>query len=178
VGSSIAESAAGFLLVFFLPGFGVSRALFPEWRFRGPLGLTRIVETLALSVVTSVALTILFGFGMLVTAGGFAATWADPQLEIRLAIVAGATLFIAAYRGAFSRHVPAPRPPEPSPGDDGGWELIRRMEQLARQERSLTHALRRAGADDPHARRVTRELEEVRAEQASIRRSREVEYAE
>lgn len=174
--TSAIESVAGVLLLFFLPGFAVSRALFPEWRFSGALGLIRIVETLALSITTSVAITIVVGFGLLVSPGGFSASWSDPSLELWLALITVAALALAAVRGAFSRRVPAPSPLEPSSGEEGAWELIRRMEDLARRERRLTHAIRRAPGDE--VKRLERELESVRSERESIVHARESEYAQ
>src|SRR5271156_4009889 len=97
------EALAGLLLVFVLPGLAVARALFPEWRFRGAEGLPHLVETAALTIVLSVALTILVGFGLLNTPAGFSASWSDPVLEIILAGITVAGFVVAGYRGAFSR---------------------------------------------------------------------------
>jgi hypothetical protein len=123
-----AEAVAGLALVYFLPGFGLARATFPEWRFRGPEGTVRLIETLALSLFGSVAVTVVVGFGLLNAPVGFQATWSDPVLFEALAGVSAIALVAALLRGAFARvppSAPAPRdgaegrgtsPPAPAPG--------------------------------------------------------------
>jgi len=95
------EAIVGGLLLFVVPGFAVARALFPEWRFRGPDGTLRALETATLSFVLSVALTVLVGSLLLGLApGGFAAAWSDPVLEVALAAVALVAVAAGVLRGA------------------------------------------------------------------------------
>ena len=170
------EALLGVLLVFVLPGFALSRALFPEWRFRGPAGLLRAVETGAMSLVLSAAVTILGGFVLLNTPAGFSATWSDPTLEGVLAGITVLGLAVAAYRGAFARVAPTARPLEPLSGEEGGAEALARAEELAREERRLRHALRVA-PDDASAARLKDDLGRVRAEVQRLGTAREEEYA-
>ena len=173
------EAIAGGLLVFLVPGFFLTRALFPEWRFRGSAAARRLLETLTLSFVLSVTLTVLVGYLLLTLApGGFQAYWSDPVLEAVLAGVALAAAAAGLLRGAYAREPPAPWPsPEPDPGGSGAWELTRELDRLNREERRLRHALRVSptGADG-HA--LRQQLEQVRSEAEALRRHREAEYAE
>jgi Protein of unknown function (DUF1616) len=170
------EALAGLLLVFVLPGFALSRALFPEWRFRGPDGLLRVVETASLTLVLSVALTILVGFGLLNTPGGFSASWSDPVLEAILAAIAALGFVAAWLRGAFARIAPTSRPLEPLGGEEGGAPALQRAEELLREERRLRHALRVA-PDAASTARIQHDLGRVRAEARRLGTVREEEYA-
>jgi hypothetical protein len=174
---SPAEAVLGILLVFVLPGLAVSRAMFPEWRFRGPDGLIRSVETASLSLVLSVALTILVGFGLLSSSGGFSATWTDPLLEAALAGITALGFAVAWLRGAFARVPPTARPLEPLGGEDGGADALRRAEELLREERRLRHALR-VSHDEASTARLQDDLGRVRAEVRRLGSAREEEYAQ
>ena len=175
---NLVESIAAFLLVFLLPGYALTRATFPEWRIRGDDAALRATETAALSLVLSVSTTILVGFGLLNLApGGFAASWSNPTLEISLGAITAVALVVAGMRGAFDRVAPPPPPIEPSPGSDDGWELMREIESLARQERRLVHRLRSVGTGSAEARVIENDLEAVREESLRLRRAREEEYA-
>lgn len=167
----------GALLVFVLPGYTLTKALFPDWRVRGPVAGLRAVEILSLSLVTSVALTIVAGFALLVLPGqGFAASWSDPVLEGALAGIAVVALGVGMVRGAYA-HDPPPAPPlEPSPGADDGWALVGRLEAIDRERRRLLHQLRREGATGPEAERRRATLTALDQEAETIRRRREEEY--
>lgn len=173
------EAIAGGLLVFFVPGFFLTRALFPEWRFRGSVAVRRLIETLTLSLVLSVTLTVLVGYLLLTVApGGFQAYWTDPVLEATLSGVAVVAFVAGLLRSAYSREAPPARPRvEPDPGGSGAWKLTRDLDRLGREERRLQHALRVAsgGPDEPA---VREHLEKVRSETEALRRRREAEYAE
>jgi uncharacterized membrane protein len=176
---NVLEAVVGFLLVFFVPGFFISKALFPEWRVRGPLALRRLVEMITLSFVLSVVLTVVVGYLLLSAApGGFQASWSDPVLESVLLAVTVVAVGWGAVRGAYRREPTArPTPPAPSP-EEGAFELTERLDQLAREARRIRHALR-AGSTDPVERsRLSARMEEIRAETAELGRRREAEYAE
>lgn len=171
------EAVVGGLLLFFVPGYAVTKALFPEWRVRGGDGGRRLLELVTLSFVTSVGLTILVGYGILnLAAGGFAAAWSDPLLESVLAAVALVALLVAILRGAFARTPPTPAGTPQEPGGEGAWELSRELERLARNERRLQHELRGASGDAARVAELTRELDEVKAERDALRLRREEEY--
>ena len=175
--ASFPEAAAGLLLVFFLPGFALTMATFPEWRVRGPDGLLRLLEIGTLSVVLSVVLTVLAGYVLLAAApGGFQAYWSAPVLEALLAAIAAIGFAVGAVRGAYSRVPPRPTVPEEA-GEVGAWELLRELERLGREERRLTHQLRVAGAQTPEGARLRAELDAVAEERATLQRRREAEYA-
>jgi len=172
------EAIAGGLLVFFVPGFFVTRALFPEWRLRGTGALTRLVETLTLSFVLSVTLTVLVGYLLLTAApGGFQAYWTDPVLEAVLAAVAVLAFAVGMLRSVSSRGMPVRPLTEPDPGASGAWELTRELDRLSQEERRLQHALRvsRGRAEEGE---IRENIEKVRSETEELRRRREAEYAE
>ena len=174
---SVAQAVAGALLLFFVPGYAVTRALFPEWRVRGSGGARRALEEVTLAFVTSIGLTVVVGFGILDLApGGFSAVWSDPLLEAVLAAVALVAFVVAVVRGGFARVPPLRAPTEEVPGEEGAWELSRELERLGRDERRLQHQLRVTADDPSESARLSKELEAVRAERDALRRRREEEY--
>ncbi|MGP8076089.1 MAG: DUF1616 domain-containing protein [Thermoplasmata archaeon] len=171
------EGVAGALLLFFVPGYAMTKALFPEWRVRGPGGSRRLLEVVTLSFVTSIGLTVVVGYGLLSLApGGFAATWSDPVLETVLAAVTVVALGVAFGRGAFAATPPAAPLVPVGEGEENAWELSRELEHLGRDERRLQHALRVASLSPADATRLRGELDSVRAERETIRQRREEEY--
>jgi Protein of unknown function (DUF1616) len=177
---SVPETIAGLFLVFFAPGYAVTRALFPEWRLRGPTALRRLVETLTLSFVLSVVLTVLVGYLLLALApGGFQAFWSDPVLELSLFGVTVAGLIAATARGAFARHPPAVRPgPDVPSGEEGAWELSLELDRLRREERKLLHALRAPKASPAETGTLQEKLRQVRERATDLARRREADYGE
>lgn len=176
MGASLLESLVGVLLLFFLPGFGLVLAVFPEWRLRGPGSARTLVEAVTLSFVLSVVLTVLVGYALLQLApGGFQAYWTDPVLEVSLAAIAAVGLAVGAVRrtvpGGARAAAPALR------GEEGAWELDRRLEHLGRRERSLERSLARGRLTADRVPDARRELESVRSESEHLRREREDEYA-
>jgi uncharacterized membrane protein len=175
------EAVAGFLLLFFVPGFALAKAMFPEWRVRGALALRRAVELVTLSFVLSVVLTVLVGYLLLNTApAGFQADWSHPVLEAALAAVALVALFVGLWEGAYRRHPPA-RPPSRARadrGEEGAWELTVELDRLMREERRVEHALRRSPHSSPEERALQSRLIEIRSERDELGRRREEEYAE
>ena len=161
------EALLGLLLLYVLPGLTITQALFPDWRFRGPQGVERLVTTAALSVILSTSLTIVVGFALTGLPGGFSASWSSPLLEGVLGAVTVAGALVAWRRGAYSR-VPPPAPmAEPGPAEGDAWATIRSLEQLHREERRLRHLLRTDVATAESAGARSR-LEEVRAEIARL----------
>jgi hypothetical protein len=178
VGAALPEAIVGLLLVFFLPGYTLTKATFPEWRLRGPAAILRLIETLTLSLVLSVVLTVVVGYALLSTApGGFQSFWTDPVLEAALAGVAAVGFVAGWVRGGYRRE-PPPRPaPEAPTGEDGAWELTRELEELGRQERRLNHLLRTQGSNPKDRIRLEEELGDLRARRDALQRRREGEYA-
>jgi uncharacterized membrane protein len=171
----IAVAILGVLLLFFLPGFAVTRALFPEWRLRGDAKWLRIVETGTLSLVLSVGFTILLGFGLLNLPSGFAAGISDPVLEVGLASITAVGFLLAAVRGSFARTPPTgPALPEAT-GEEGTWEAVRSFDRLSSEIRRVRHALRVASTE-VERRRLTDRLSELEAElrQRGEQREREI----
>jgi len=178
-GLAILEAIAGGLLLFFVPGFALSRAVFPEWRLRGPGAALRQLETVTLAFVLSVTLTVLVGVALLDgTPAGFAGAWSDPVLEGILAGIAAVAFGVGWARGAYraGRAEPAGAGPLDA-GEFGAWELDRELEDLARQERRIVHALRVRSVGPPEAAALRDELERVRSRQAELGQAREAEYA-
>ena len=175
MGTPLFEALAGVLLLFFLPGLGLVLAVFPEWRLHGPGSARTVLEAITLSFVLSVALTVLVGYLLLQAApGGFQAYWTDPVLEVSLAAVAAVGFAVGAVRRAFPQGTEAPVPP--SRGEEGAWELDRRLEHLGRRERSLERAIARGRVSDDRLPEARRELRALRSESEHLRREREDEY--
>ncbi|MGI0053962.1 MAG: hypothetical protein ACREC5_03115 [Thermoplasmata archaeon] len=172
------EDLAGGLLLFVLPGLTWSRAVFPEWRFRGPVGITRAVETATLSFLLSVSFTILVGFGLTFGAGsGFPSGWSDPVLEAILGGIAIVGLTTAAARGGLARTAPPAPPVEPAPGSDSPGPLLLELARLRRDERRIEHRLRQRDLSERERNRLSGELEQLRGREGTLRRGREAEFA-
>jgi Protein of unknown function (DUF1616) len=179
VTASPPEVLVGLLLVFALPGYGITKATFPEWRFRGPDALLRVVEVGTLSLVLSVTVTILVGFILGNLPGNFfQAGWSDPLLESILAAITAVALVVALVRGGFSRIAPPGPAPEPSPGTEDPMRLVRALEENQRHARRLQHTLRQLKPDDPERARVEAELADTLRRTKELRANREAEYAE
>jgi hypothetical protein len=176
--ASVAEVAAGLLLVFVLPGFTLAKAIFPEWRVRGAVAIERGVELATLSFLLSVVLTVLVGFVLAgVPSVGFHADWSDPLLEAVLAALAAVAFVVGWGRGAYRREAPVGPTPERAGGSEGGWELLRKLEQNARDSRRLRHQLRTAPKGSAESDRILAELESLEVKNEELRRSREREIA-
>lgn len=167
------EIVLGLLLVFVLPGYTLTKLLFPEWRVRGDAAGIRAVEIVSLSLVLSVALTIAIGF-LLANGPGFSARWSDPVLEGILAAVTLVALAGGAARGAYRHDAPAAPGLEPSPGSDDGWGLVVRLETIDRERRRAQHQLRRAGGSEADRWRAT--IADLDREAAALKARREAEY--
>lgn len=177
--ASVPESIAGFLLVFFVPGYAVTKATFPEWRIRGSSALRRLVEVTTASFVLSIVLTVVVGYLLLTTGpSGFQASWSDPLLETCLAAVALVAFAVGWMRGAYRREPPeAPQGLETYASEEGAWELSRQLDRLQREEQRV---LRELGVSERNAAdrtALTARLEELRAERAELGRKRETDYA-
>lgn len=170
-------AAVGLVLVFFLPGFTVTKAVFPEWRVRGPRAGLVAVELAALSLVTSLALTVLVGYALLKLPGpGFAASWSDPTVEAILAGIAALGLGVGFARQAY-RAVPPDAPaPEPSPGSEDGWQLLEELQAVDRERRRVRHLLRTRTYSAAESDRQRQLLDQLERESEALRRRREEEY--
>ena len=178
---AIAQAILGGLLIFVLPGFTITKAVFPEWRVLRRGSLRRLVELVALSLVTSVAVTVLAGYVLLAAApGGFQASWSDPVLEIALFAITVVAFVWGLARHAYSRSPPPTLRPSTSRPDleEKAWEVSGRLERLQREERRILRSLRRVRADGAEEADLRQRLEEVRAETAAVGRAREGEILE
>ena len=174
---SVPEAVAGGALLFFVPGFTVAKALFPERRVRGPDGVRWAIELVALALVLSVALTVVVGYGLLVgEPGGFSATWGNPLLESILAAIAAVAAFAGWLGGAYARH-PPPAPTGAEPGTEGVGALGGELDRLQRERLVLERELRSSTSADPEARaRLTARHDRVTREESALRRRREADY--
>ncbi len=177
--TDVLSVVVGALLVFFLPGFVMTRALWPERRLlRGAGSARALLETLTLSLVLSVVLTVLVGYLLVeISPGGFQAFWRDPVLEAVLGGIALVAFVAGLLQGAYFRGPVTGEPIATGHGEEGAWELGRQLERLRERERQLKRALARAPASSEGSVRLRSELEEVRAEVESVRRQREDQYA-
>ncbi|MGA8543006.1 MAG: DUF1616 domain-containing protein [Thermoplasmata archaeon] len=177
-GADIPEAIAGLLLLFFLPGYTLTKATFPEWRLRGREALLRFLETITLAFVLSVVLTVLAGSALLAAnPGGFQAYWTDPVLEALLAAIALVGFGVGWFRGAYRREPPSAPVRETGQGEEGAWELSRELDELRREERRIAHALRIGAQSASEEARLREELAHLRARRDELREQREAEYA-
>ncbi|HTW40342.1 MAG TPA: DUF1616 domain-containing protein [Thermoplasmata archaeon] len=176
-GASYPEAFVGLLLVFFLPGYTIVKATFPEWRIRGRAAYLRFLEIVTLALVLSVVLTVLVGSLLLLTPAGFQAYWTDPVLEVVLAAVAFLALLVGWLRGAYRREPPPAPEPSADDSEEGAWELSRELEAIGREERRLRHVLRVGSHDDNETARLNAELARLESRRDELRREREAEYA-
>jgi hypothetical protein len=177
--TSLLEGAAGVLLLFFLPGYATTRALFPEWRVRGSEAWRRAVEIVTLSFVLSVTWTILLGYLLLsVAPGGFQPFWTNPLLEGAQLVVTVGGLLTGWWLGAYASAPPERWSTEAEPGGEGAWELTRRLDQLAHERRRLEHELRQADASSGTAATLRDRIEGLREESSRLTSAREREYAQ
>ncbi len=178
--TDVLSVAVGVLLVFFLPGFVVTRALWPERRLLRGTGAARaLLETVTLSLVLSVVLTVLVGYLLVeISPGGFEAFWRDPVLEVVLGGITLVAFGAGLLQGAYFRRPVTSAPTVAEVGEEGAWELDRRLERLRQRERRLERALARASdSSSDGSVRLRGELDEVRAEAEAVRRRREGQYA-
>jgi uncharacterized membrane protein len=175
---ALAEAVLGGVLLFFLPGFAVAKALFPERRCRGPNGVRWLVELLTLGLVVSVVLTVGVGYVLLAAApGGFSASWSDPLLEAILAAIALIAFVVGGLEGAYARTPPAPIASGEGPGEAGAWELTEQLDRLLRQRRGLEQELARTPSSEEAARAGLRaRLAVLGEEETALRRTREADY--
>lgn len=170
------EIGAGILLLFFAPGYFVTKATFPEWRVRGENALVRAIEIGTLSFVLSVALTVLVGYTLLVGGPqGFQAAWSDPVLEAILFAIAILAFGVGVARGAY-RSTPPARAPATDSGEDLPFEVARELTRLDREESRLRRELHRAGTTKERT-DLEGQLGTVRARRTELQRRREAEYA-
>jgi hypothetical protein len=175
--ASLFEAVAGGVLLFFLPGYTTTRAIFPEWRIRGSDAWRRGVEVVSLSFVLSIGWTVVVGYVLLAAApGGFQAFWTDPELEAALLVVALGAFLIGWRYGAYSRTPLPARDAAPEPGGEGAWELTRHLDRVAREERRLEHALRVAGRSGADSAELQSQLSSLREESSRLRQERERQY--
>jgi hypothetical protein len=175
------ETVAGFLLVFFVPGYAVTKALFPEWRIRGPEAYLRLLEIFSLGFVLSIVLTVLVGYVLLVgSPSGFQAYWSTPALEAALLAIAVVAITVASVRGAFARVPPPTRgPPAVDADEEDVWRVTRELDRLAREERALLRSLKRAPPTNAaEETRLRARLEAVRARSEELGRRREADIAD
>lgn len=170
------ESAAGVFLLFVAPGYAWTRALFPEWKFRGPRRWENGVRTVTLTLVWSVAIDVVAGSVLTeVPSLGFSAAWSDPRLEwILLATTIGG-LVTAMGRGAFRLRGESTAPAPPGESPPLGW--MREADRLVRDQARLRRKIRKSPVESPERTRFERELIEVSEQLTEVHRRREAELA-
>jgi len=174
--AGVLEAIAGGALLFFVPGYAVAKATFPERRVAGPDRLAWGLELVALAFVLSVTLTVVVGYLLLTgVPGGFAATWHDPLLEAVLAAVALAAFAVGLFEGAYARAPAGGHSVPAGPGEEGAWELSRELERLQRRRAAVRTQLGRASTPAARA-ELERELATIDADWEALRRRREAEY--
>lgn len=167
------------LLFFFVPGYLLVKALWPEKRWRGPQGPMTAVEMLTGGFVASLAIFLVVGFA-LGNSGLFYASPSSPTLEGLLAGLALVFFALGWFRGAF-RQDPPPAPSyvePPLPGEEDLEPTLEKFQRWATEERGLQRALRRArreGSSASEVERLKSELETLRTTRRKAEKDREAE---
>lgn len=165
-------------LFFFVPGYFLVKALWPEKRWRAPHGGPMVaLELVVGGFVASIALLVLVGF-FLGNSGNFAAGPSDPTLEEILTVLS--VLFLAAgwWRGAYRAEPPPPSTlvAPPLAGEEDVGPLFRRLEVLTQEEHRRAREVRRAersGAPRVEVERLKSELEELRGQRRQVEQARQ-----
>jgi len=175
--TTVVEAVVGGLLLFFVPGFAVAKALFPERRRTGPHGVRWLLELVTLGFVLSVVLTVVVGSVLLAAPGGFAASWSDPLLEAILAAIAAVAFAAGLLEGAYAATPPTRRVAVDGPGETGAWELTQQLDRLQLERLGLERELARTPSADREARAsLGARLATVGEQEAALRRRREADY--
>lgn len=169
-------------LFFFVPGYLLMKALWPEKRWRGPDATIVAIEMVTGGFLASLSLFLLVGF-VLGNAGEFEAGASDPLLEGILAGFAAIFFVVGWFLGAYRREAPpAPSFVEPpAPGEEDLGPILDRFQAWSREERELRrelHHLRRSGGDPKEVERVTQELETLKAQRRAAEDERQRALAE
>lgn len=167
---------AALVLLFVVPGFGVTCAVFPE-RIRPARDRNRVwLEVATVTFLTSLSVTILLG-ELLQAGPGFSASWGDPRLELLDLAVGVVGLGFGRARGAFRRPATAPGVPGETSAPRGGWETLRALERLTAEERSIDRRLRRASLPATERDELERRRDDLARERRKIVDQRRSEYA-
>jgi hypothetical protein len=173
----VLEPIAGGLLLFVLPGFAWSRALFPEWPLRGPSASIRWVETLTLSFLMSVSLTIVIGSALSRNNTlDFSASWSAPTVELLLLVATAAGLVVAAVRGGLSWDGAPGRPT--SSEEPSITTTFRDLDRIERDRVRARRALRAARGDVDRELECRHELDRLDQEAREVRERREAQIAD
>ncbi|MGI0067757.1 MAG: hypothetical protein ACREB9_04990, partial [Thermoplasmata archaeon] len=177
-GASVGEATIAGFLFFFVPGYCIARATFPEWRVLRPLHRLRLLETIAISFVVSVALTVIAGEILLAASpSGFQAYWSDPVLEVALGAIAAVAFGLAWARGAFHRAPPVDSQKVGLTPEEDPWTLMRELDRLERDRRRALHQLRIATTGADESDRIRAEIDRIDDRRAELLRQREEQYA-
>lgn len=165
------------LLYFFVPGYLLVKALWPEKRWKGPKAEITAVEMVTAGFLSSLGLLLVIGF-VLGNSNAFQASAADPLLEEILAALSLVFLALGWFRGAYAREPPqVPSFVEPvSPGEEDLASTFGRLESLLRDEREAQRSLRQARrekAPSEDLRALEARVEEVRAKRRRAQQERE-----
>jgi hypothetical protein len=161
------------VLFFFLPGYLLMKALWPEWRIRGKAAVERGVTMVTGAVVSSTAMTILVGF-VLGNTASFQAGPDNPLLEAVLLVLSVAFFLVGLWRGAYSKWpLPSPSYAEHAlKGEDDTEAFVEEIEAIVREELRLKAEIKHAKRENPEkAERLKEELD------AHVSRRRELEKA-
>lgn len=167
-------------LFFFVPGYLMVKALWPEKRWRGPDRSAVALEMVTGGFVASLGIFLLVGFALGNT-GNFWASSSDPVLQEVLVAFALLFLGLGWFRGAFARDPPpVPRFVEPEgPGEEPVEPVVERFRRMMREEAKLEREIRqrrRAGAPAGEIEALQAELKSLRESRRKAEREREASY--
>jgi hypothetical protein len=163
----------GLFLLYVAPGLGLAVAVFPEKLHRQG-GWEGPIEIAVLAVVASVAITILIGSALAATPAGFSSTWSSPTLLLGDALIAVGGGIVGGFRWAQGSDAGSSSEAEEARST---WGTLQALEALAHEERQVRRTLRHQAPSGPERSALQERLEELRAEQAALRRAREAELA-
>lgn len=99
---SVLQAVMGFLLIFFLPGFTLVKALFPKKEDLDPEfgGLYQVVLGMGMSVVITIVVGILLGSLPLQNGKG---QFTAPNIILLLSVITITLFAVGTYRNAYPR---------------------------------------------------------------------------
>lgn len=174
---SVPFALGALALFFFVPGYLLVKALWPEKRWAGPGAPIVALEMVTGGFLASLGLFLVVGF-VLGNTSSFAAGPGDPFLEEILLGLSAAFFVVGWFLGAYRKEAPATpsfvEPPAPGEADLG--PVLDTFQGLNREERELRreiHRLRREGGKPEELAQRREELEAVRGRRRQAEQERQ-----
>jgi hypothetical protein len=180
--ASVPFALGALALFFFVPGYLLVKALWPEKRWKGPEAPITALEMVTGGFLASLGLFLVIGFALGNT-GVFQAGPSDPLLEEILLGLSVLFLVVGWVVGAYRKEAPAaPSFVEPpGPGEEDLGPVLDQFQRWNREERDLRreiHRLRREGGSADALKQKQEELDGLRASRRQAEADRQRSLAE